>query len=484
MCRDGPRPAPGGAAQACPDAAPEPFRSGPGRANSAFGCAVTAHRSTLGARVATIWLPYVVTGRLRRLYQPPELSATLIAVAGILETSGWGQVARIREIVDRHHAYIEMPNGAVAWVKVENTSKYHTGQIILAFDDRIEPAPENLWREDPFISVVRIKDPDITVLEFAGHPRIVPTNGAPYEVGHTVEALSTGVLRILDTKPISLIDFPEISDDAVDEFTVKDMTNIGELDDFGGLPDVVQRARMLVETPLKYSEQLLRIGAPITKGVLFIGPPGTGKTMLARIIARDSKAEFYQINGPQVVSKWLGQTEQLLRRIFDHASQSTSGAVIFFDEIDSIAEERSQESHEASRRMVAQLLTLMDSRSRNAKSNVIVIGATNRPNAIDPALRRPGRFDWEIVFPLPDKDGREQILRASGKKLRLATDVPYPWIAEQTDSWTPADLTAIWGEAAMLAVMDGRDTIMAEDCIGGFQWVGRIRKHTSGGAAS
>jgi transitional endoplasmic reticulum ATPase len=396
-------------------------------------------------------------------------------VADVDDSSGWGQVARISEIAG-NRVYVELPNGSIGWADISDTREFHARQVVLVFPDRIEPALDSLWHEDPFISVVRIKNADITVLEFAGPPRAVPTNKVPYEVGYTVEALSSGVVRVLDTKPISLLDLPAISDDAVEGFVVGNTADIGTLDDFGGLPEVTERARKLIETPLKYSEQLAKIGAPQARGVLFVGPPGTGKTMLARIIAHESKVTFYQINGPQVVSKWLGQTEELLRKIFEHADRCKNGAVIFFDEIDSIAEERSEESHEASRRVVAQLLTLMDSRSRDPKSNIIVIGATNRPGAIDPALRRPGRFDWEIVFPLPDRAGREQILRASGKKLRLVPDPPYSWIADLTESWTPAELTAIWGEAAMLAVRDGRDIINAEDCVGGFQWVKSLRE--------
>jgi transitional endoplasmic reticulum ATPase len=394
----------------------------------------------------------------------------------VSEASTWGQVGRVREIVDGHRIYIEAPNGNVLWADMPDAAKFSPGQVVLALNDRIESAPEALWHEEPFISVVRIKNVDTTVLEFVGPPRSIPTNDVSYEVGYTVEALSSGVVRVLDTKPLSLVDLPEVSGEAVESFIVKNTSEIGDLNDFGGLPEVTQRARKLIETPLKYADQLKKIGAPQARGVLFVGLPGTGKTMLARIIARESGATFYQINGPQVVSKWLGQTEELLRKIFDHADKSNKGAIIFFDEIDSIAEERREESHEASRRIVAQLLTLMDSRSRDPKSNIVVIGATNRPNAIDPALRRPGRFDWEITFPLPDKAGREQILRSTSKHIRSAPDLPFSWIADRTELWTPADLTAIWGEAAMLAVTDGRDIIIADDCIGGFQWVNSLRK--------
>jgi len=398
-------------------------------------------------------------------------------VTDIDEWSGaTGQLARVRSVVGGTRIYVEFPNGSLAWVGTPEPVEFPDGQIVMLFPDRVEAAPADLWREDSIVSVVRIKNGDTTVVEYAGQIRSIPTNDVKYEVGNTVEFLPSGVTRVLDSTPLSLLDLPEIADKAIDEFEVKDTRNLGTFDDFGGLPDVIDRARKLIETPLKYSKELSEIGAPQARGVLFIGEPGTGKTMLARIIARESGAAFYQINGPEVVSKWLGQSEELLRKIFDRAKAKPS-AIIFFDEFDSIAEERRDESHEASRRLVAQLLTLMDDCNRSQTGNVIVIAATNRPNAIDPALRRPGRFDWKIYFPLPDRDGREQILKASCKKLNVVENLPHGEVAEMTDGWTPADLAEIWKEAAILAVTDGgRDRIMAEDYIGGFQWVNSLKQ--------
>jgi transitional endoplasmic reticulum ATPase len=389
------------------------------------------------------------------------------------DSSGWGQLARVREVVGSR-VYFELAAGTIGWADIP-AAEFEAGQTVLVFSNYVEPAPTSLWREETFVSVVRIKRDDITALEFAGHIRTVPTNEINYDVGNTVEATAAGVIRVLDSEPLSIIDLPAITDSAVEGFIIQATNDLGTFADFGGLPDVIRRARKLIETPLKYRNQLKEIGAPQAKGVLFVGLPGTGKTMLARIIARESGAKFYQINGPEIVSKWVGQTEELLRKIFEHAQKQPS-AIIFFDEIDSIAEERRDESHEASRRVVAQLLTLLDSCRRNQQANVIVIGATNRPHAIDPALRRPGRFDWEIFFPLPDREGREQILIASSKKLKVKGDLSHADIASRTNSWTPADLAAIWTEAAMLAVTDyGRDAITDEDYVGGFQWVQSLR---------
>ena len=185
-------------------------------------------------------------------------------------------------------------------------------------------------------------------------------------------------------------------------------------DDFGGFSSVVRRAHELIKLPLERHAELAKIGARAIKGVLFTGPPGTGKTMLARIIAAQADAAFYEISGPEIFSKWYGQSEELLRRIFDAAAKEKR-AIIFFDEIDSVAAQRADDAHEASRRVVAQLLTLMD--GFDSTRNIVVIAATNRPQDLDIALRRPGRFDWEIEFPLPGKDDRLDILIKIARKL-------------------------------------------------------------------
>ena len=195
--------------------------------------------------------------------------------------------------------------------------------------------------------------------------------------------------------------------------------------------------------------------------------------MLAQIIAHQSGAEFYKISGPEIFSKWVGQSEELLRKLFDKAAHSDK-AIIFFDEIDSVAAQRDDASHESSKRVVAQLLTLMDGFSSQA--NVVVIAATNRPQDLDLALLRPGRFDWEIHFPYPDQSDREDILMKTARRLQTKDPLPHGYIAARTEGWSAAELAAILSEAALLAVDDGRREIYEEDYIGGYQRRARYRE--------
>jgi len=227
-------------------------------------------------------------------------------------------------------------------------------------------------------------------------------------------------------------------------------------DDIGGLGGVIEKVRDIVELPFKYRKVFAKLGIEPPKGILLYGPPGCGKTLLAKALANELNAYFIVINGPEIMSKFYGESEQRLREIFKMAKKKAKKypAIIFIDEIDAIAPKRDEVTGEVEKRVVAQLLALMD--GLESRGNVIVIAATNRPNAIDPALRRPGRFDVEIEIPIPDKKGRYEILVVHTRRLVetgiFSSEVDLEKLAEMTHGFTGADLAALVKEAVMRAI--------------------------------
>jgi transitional endoplasmic reticulum ATPase len=220
-------------------------------------------------------------------------------------------------------------------------------------------------------------------------------------------------------------------------------------EDIGGLGNAVERVREMIELPLRHPELFKRLGVEAPKGVLLHGPPGTGKTLIAKAIASETNANFYTIGGPEIMSKYYGESEEKLRNVFQQAEQNAP-SIIFIDEIDSIAPKREEVSGEVERRIVAQLLSLMDGMSTRGK--VVVIGATNRINAIDPALRRPGRFDREIEIGVPDRNGRLEILQIHTRGMPIAKDVNLEKLADISHGFVGADLQALAKEAAIRAL--------------------------------
>src|SRR5690606_38542163 len=220
-------------------------------------------------------------------------------------------------------------------------------------------------------------------------------------------------------------------------------------DDVGGLGNTVGHIREMIELPLRHPELFQRLGIDPPKGVLLHGPPGTGETLLARAVANEAEASFHHIAGPEIMGRHVGESEQRLRDVFQEA-QRDAPAIVFIDEIDSIAPKRDQVTSEVERRIVAQLLTLMD--GLEPRQNLVVIAATNRVDSIDEALRRPGRFDREIIIGVPDQDGRRQILGIHTRGMPLGEDVDLDRFARVTYGFVGPDLSALTREAAMEAV--------------------------------
>ena len=239
-----------------------------------------------------------------------------------------------------------------------------------------------------------------------------------------------------------------IKDEAIDDEDAGQSQGI-TYEDIGGIGSQLLKVREMIELPLKHPELFRRLGIDPPKGVLLHGPPGTGKTMIAKAVATETNAHFTSINGPEIISKYYGESEKQLREIFDEAANNAP-AIIFIDEIDSIAPKREDVSGEVERRVVAQMLTLMD--GMQGRDNVIVIGATNRRDAMDPALRRPGRFDREIEIGVPDREGRKEILDVHIRQMPIADDFDVEWVLENSYGFVGADLAALVRESAMKAL--------------------------------
>ncbi|CDG64394.1 MAG: transitional endoplasmic reticulum ATPase [Methanobacterium sp.] len=260
-------------------------------------------------------------------------------------------------------------------------------------------------------------------------------------------------LAVVATKPAGAVKITEMTDvevqtEPVDVSKLEGVKSLVDVtyEDIGGLKEEVKKVREMIEIPLKRPELFERLGISPPKGVLMHGPPGTGKTLLAKAVANESDAHFIAIQGPEIMSKYVGGSEEKLREFFEEAEENAP-SIVFIDEIDAIAPKREEVSGETERRVVAQLLTLMD--GLKTRGQVVVIGATNRPDALDAALRRPGRFDREIEIGVPDKDGRQEVLQIHTRGMPLDDKVDLDEIAEITHGFVGADLEMLCKEAAM-----------------------------------
>ena len=294
--------------------------------------------------------------------------------------------------------------------------------------DIITPFPVVKQRRgSPFEDFFGINIEEIFFTPIPGETKLVVVSATPDEI-----------VRVTDATEIELK--PQAVD--IEEATIPTIT----YEDIGGLHDAIEKIREMVELPLRHPELFTKLGIDPPKGVLLYGPPGTGKTLLARAVANESGANFISISGPEVTSKWYGETEKKIRDIFAEAEKNAP-SIIFIDEIDAIAPKREEVTGEVERRMVSQLLTMMD--GLKSRGKVIVIAATNRENSLDPALRRPGRFDREIDIGVPDRNGRKEVLQIHTRNMPLTEDVNLDKLADVTYGFVGADLEALAKEAAM-----------------------------------
>ena len=278
-----------------------------------------------------------------------------------------------------------------------------------------------------------ITNGDLVVIQLLGHANKFIIDSINPDTKEIALITDTTKLNFLD-KPISLLDDLQIN-----------------YEDIGGLRTTIQKIREMVELPLRHPELFKTLGISPPKGLLLYGPPGTGKTLIAKAVANESEANFISIQGPEIMSKFYGESEAKLREIFKKA-EDNSPSIIFIDEIDAISSKRDDTTGEVERRVVAQILSLMD--GIGSKSDVIVIGATNRPNALDPALRRPGRFDRELLVNVPDQPERLEILQIHTRRMPGIEDVDLESISKLTHGFVGADLAALAREAAMNTIRE------------------------------
>ncbi|PSP60396.1 ATPase [Halobacteriales archaeon QH_7_66_37] len=259
-------------------------------------------------------------------------------------------------------------------------------------------------------------------------------------------------LIAVETEPEDVVLITEDTDVELREEPIAGFEKTGSgitYEDIGGLQNEIQRVREMVELPMKHPQIFKKLGIEPPQGVLLHGPPGTGKTLLAKAVANETSASFFSIAGPEIISKYYGESEQQLREIFEDATEEAP-SIIFIDELDSIAPKREDVTGEVERRVVAQLLTMMD--GLESRGQVIVIAATNRVDSVDPALRRPGRFDREIEIGVPDETGRREILQIHTRGMPLSDDVNLGKLAEETHGFVGADIESLTKEAAMKAL--------------------------------
>ena len=276
--------------------------------------------------------------------------------------------------------------------------------------------------------------------------------GLPLTIGDEISVMILGnsmEFKISKATPKGIIKIDSSSNLKILTETTTDKRIRITYEEVGGLSDVVKGMREIVELPLRHPELFSRLGVEPHSGVLLYGPPGCGKTLLAKVIASESDANMYLINGPEIMNKYYGETEARLREIFKEAKDNSPG-IIFIDEIDAIAPKREEVYGDVEKRVVGQLLALMD--GLNERGNVIVLGASNRPDSVDPALRRPGRFDREIEISVPNADGRLEILQIHTRGMPLATDIDLKNLANDLHGYTGADIKSLCRESAIKAI--------------------------------
>lgn len=402
-----------------------------------------------------------------------------------------GSILRVRRVDDEtNRVWFDRRDGASGWFPRSLIDDVEAGWILyvpneVADDDPVIVLPEEDWvvRGGEVATVSLISDDGSTaVLEMNGrYQTFAQRDIHPFVRGQTISVDADGRPGIpLSNNPIDRF---SRSDDQLDpsNFVVDpgDVT----LADFGGSRELVERALELASVALDPEQRLEMMGVNPVKGILFSGPSGTGKTHLARVLSKELGARFYLVDGPEIINKWVGESEQRLRSLFRDAEQNAP-SILFFDELDSIVTSRGENAPEYASRFVGQFLTALD--GFQASKGVLVIATTNLPDALDAALLRPGRLTFKLEFDgHPSPEDRLKILHSSARGVRFADFVNWQEVVDATEGWNAAELAMIWTEAGVLAALDQRDELCAEDIGAGITRAAQNREtsHRQAGGA-
>lgn len=394
----------------------------------------------------------------------------------------FGSILRVRRVDDESgRIWFDRRDGASGWLRRSLVADVEVGQILYVPDEADDGDPVRRLSEEDWlirggdVATVSLisEDGSTAVLEVNGrHQTFAQRETTPFVKGQTIVIDTDGIPGpVLSSKPIDR--FGRAEDDLDPASLLVEPSGV-TLADFGGSRVLVERALELAHVALDPSLRLKRMGVNPVKGILFSGPAGTGKTHLARVLSNELDARFYLVDGPEIINKWVGESEQRLRTLFRHAEEHAP-AIIFFDELDSIVASRGDDAPEYASRFVGQFLTALD--GFQASKGVLVIASTNLPGALDTAMLRPGRLTFKLHFDgRPNSSDRLKILQASARAVSGAEQADWADLVEATDGWSAAELAMIWTEAGILAVIDARDELCAEDITAGQARAARNRE--------
>lgn len=378
-----------------------------------------------------------------------------------------GGFVRVRDVDHRSgKVYCTNERGGTSWFVpgADDETEWEPGDVAFMTDRSVTKTDPALWKLGNSVGEVTHANDDDVVIKVDGIARGFEQRTIdPYVVGQLVEFIpGAGPGKVLGEQNDDLNLSSRLDDFDVESLIIKPSDNEVTMDQVGGAEHLKRRAENLVKVALSPENRLKTLGVKNIKGILFSGPSGTGKTFLAKALASVTNATFYNISGPVIAGELVGQSERRLRDIFDHAEMNRP-AILFFDEIDSLASQRGDGSNEHSNRLIGQFLSLLD--GHKPFDQVIVIATTNLPSSLDNALLRPGRLGHKLVFSLPDAADRFQIMEAQTRAMKFMPDnePPLDELVDLTGGWTAADLGHIWTEAGILAALDGRYRMCLED---------------------